>query len=211
VPKVVDHEQRRVEIVQAAYRVIANDGWDATTMAAIAAEAGYTNGALKPYFASKDELMAAAFDYIYVQTGARMAAATAGKRGLAALRAYIHEILPLKPETLDEARIVIPFWHRALTTPALVARHEEAMSVWRDQIRTYLTQARDDADLTGAASDESVVGLLLTALLGAQITGALLPGSTSPEALATQIEALLTLLATDRCAQMVGGHYGGST
>jgi hypothetical protein len=123
-----------------------------------------------------------------------MAAATAGKRVLVSLRSYVHEILPLEPETLDEARIVIPFWYRALTTPALVARHEHAMAVWRDAIRRYLAEARDDGDLTADAADEPVVGLLLTALLGAQITGALLPGSTSPEGLANQIDALLGLL-----------------
>jgi AcrR family transcriptional regulator len=198
VPKVVDHEQRRGEIVEAAYRIIARDGWDATTMAAIAAEAGYANGALRPYFASKDDLMAAVFDHIYVQTGERMAAATVGKRGLAALRAYIHEILPLDPTSVAEARVVIPFWHRALTTPALAARHEQAMGVWRGQIRSYLAQARHDGQVHMTVSDEPVVGLLLTALLGAQITSALLSDTTPSGDLATQLETLLVLLHADR-------------
>lgn len=114
--------------------------------------------------------MAAAFDHIYTRTGERMAAATAGKRGIAALHAYIHEILPLEPISLDEARVVIPFWHQALTTPALAARHEQAIAVWRDQICTYLAEAREDGHVDAAVPDEPVVGLLLTALLGAQVT-----------------------------------------
>ena len=130
-PKVVDHDQRRVELIEATWRTIARTGWNSATMAAIAAEAGFANGALKPYFATKEDLFAAAFEHIYVQTGRRMATATAGKKGLSALRAFCHEILPLDDTTRDEARVIIPFWQEALTNPTLAARHEKAMRHWR--------------------------------------------------------------------------------
>ena len=86
VPKVVDHGERRIEIVRAAWRIIASDGFDRATMREIAAEAGYTHGAVKPYFGSKDQLLTFAFDYVFTQTNARMAEATAGLNGLKALR-----------------------------------------------------------------------------------------------------------------------------
>lgn len=195
-PKVVDHDQRRVELIEATYRTIARTGWESATMAGIAAEAGYANGALKPYFATKDELLTAAFDHIYVQTGRRMAAATEGKRGLAALRAYCLEILPLDDVTLDEARIVIPFWQKALTSPPLADRHERAMQVWRRQLRGYLAQARDEDEVRSPMSDDHVVGLLLNALLGAQITATLIPGVETPETLTAQLDGFLALLTT---------------
>ena len=198
-PKVVDHEQRRVELIQATYRTIARSGWESATMAVIAAEAGYANGALKPYFATKDELLAAAFDHIYVQTAHRMRAATSGRAGLAALRAYCLEILPLDPVRLDEARIVIPFWQKALTSPTLADRHERAMRDWRDQMSHYLSQARDAGEVRTATPDCHVVGHLLAALLGAQITATLMPDVGTPEALTAQLDdflALLTMRAT---------------
>lgn len=193
-PKVVDHDQRRVELIEATYRTIARTGWESATMAAIAAEAGYANGALKPYFATKDELLTAAFDHIYVQTGRRMTAATAGKHGLAALRAYCLEILPLNDVTLDEARIVIPFWQTALTSSALADRHERAMRDWRGQMQIYLAQARDADEVRTPMSEDHVVGHLLTALLGAQITATLMPGVETPRTLTAQLDGFLDLL-----------------
>lgn len=194
-PKVVDHDQRRVELIEATYRTIARTGWESATMAVIAAEAGYANGALKPYFATKDELLTAAFDHIYVQTGRRMAAATDGKHGLAALRAYCLEILPLDDVTLDEARIVIPFWQKALTSPALADRHERAMRDWRHQMGHYLTQARDANQVRTPMSDDHVIGHLLTALLGAQITATLMPGAETAQTLTAQLDGFLALLS----------------
>ncbi|MGP3960343.1 TetR/AcrR family transcriptional regulator [Nonomuraea sp. 3N208] len=193
-PKVVDHDQRRVELIEAAWRTIARTGWDSATMAAIAAEAGFSNGALKPYFATKDDLLAAAFDHIYVQTGRRMAAATAGKHGLTALRAYCQEILPLDETTLDEARVVIPFWHKALASPRLAARHEHAMREWREQLRRYLTEARDAGEVRTPIPDDHTIGHLLTALLGAQITATLMPALETAQTLTAQLDSFLTLL-----------------
>jgi AcrR family transcriptional regulator len=193
-PKVVDHDQRRVELIEATYRTIARTGWESATMAAVAAEAGYANGALKPYFATKEELLAAAFDRIYQQTDRRMAAATGGARGLAALRAYCLEILPLDEATRDEARIVIPFWQQALTSPALAGRHERAMRGWRQQLHRYLHQAREAGEARTPMPDQDVVGHLLTALLGAQITATLMPALENRQTLIAQLDGFLDLL-----------------
>jgi AcrR family transcriptional regulator len=196
VPKLVDHDRRRLEIVRATYRTIARDGWEAATMATIAAEAGYANGALKPYFATKDDLVAAAFEHIYQRTGARMARATKGKHGLDALRAACREILPLTPATRTEARVVIPFWQQALRNPALAGRHETAMRAWHDQLRGYLAQARAAGELRAGAGDDVLAGLVLTALIGAQVTGTLTTSLAAPRTLAAQLDAVLELIRT---------------
>jgi len=194
VPRVVDHDRRRVEIIEAACRTIARTGWDSATMAVIAAEAGYANGALKPYFSTKDDLLAAAFDHICVQTSRRMTAATVGKHGLAALRAYCREILPLNDTTQQEARIVVPFWHKALTTAHLAARHEHAIREWRTHLQGLLTEARDADQVRTPIPDTDIVGHLLTALLGAQITATLMPNLETAHTLTTQLDSFLDLL-----------------
>ncbi|MEB3370005.1 TetR/AcrR family transcriptional regulator [Saccharopolyspora mangrovi] len=195
-PKVVDHDQRRVEFIEATWRIIARTGWESATMAAISSEAGYSNGAVKPYFATKDDLLTAAFDHIYVQTGRRMATATGCKRGVAALRAYCREILPLEATSRDEARIIIPFWQQALTRPALVERHEQAMRQWRRDLQRYLTEAREAGEIRTHIPDEDIIGHLLTALLGAQITATLMCTIETTETLTAQLDGFLSLLAT---------------
>src|SRR5215472_5471739 len=47
----------REHIIQAAYRVLTKQGYDATTIKAIAREAGVAPGLLHYYFANKDELL----------------------------------------------------------------------------------------------------------------------------------------------------------
>ena len=60
-PRVVDIEQRRTELTDATARVIARSGIEAATMREIAAEAGWTTGALTHYFADKHDLLLATF------------------------------------------------------------------------------------------------------------------------------------------------------
>jgi AcrR family transcriptional regulator len=195
VPRVVDHQERRIKIIEATWRMIVRDGWEAATMSAIATEAGFANGALRPYFATKEDLLTAAFDHIYVQTGSRTIRATEGQHGIAALRSWCLEILPVDDITRDEARLVIPFWQVALTDDGLAERHERAMDEWRARIRHYLTEAREAGEISTDLSDDQIIGHLLAALLGAQITASLLPSLETPQTLLSQLNGYLALLS----------------
>ena len=57
-PKIVDHEQRRAEIAEALWRVVARQGLEGATIRAVAAEAGWSRGIVEHYFDNKDELLA---------------------------------------------------------------------------------------------------------------------------------------------------------
>lgn len=59
-PKIVDHEGRRAEYLDALWRVVARDGAQAVTVRSVAAEAGLSKSNLGYYFASQDGLIAAA-------------------------------------------------------------------------------------------------------------------------------------------------------
>ena len=56
-PKVVDTEERRIELATAAAGLIARSGIGAATMRDVAAAAGWTTGALTHYFSGKRELL----------------------------------------------------------------------------------------------------------------------------------------------------------
>lgn len=194
-PKIVDHDQRRVELVNATWRIIARKGMEGATMREIATEAGFANGALKPYFPTKDDLLTFAFGHVFNQTNRRMEVKTADLSGLEALRAFCHEILPLDEERISEARIVIPFWQKALTDPAKTRLHEESMAQWQASLSKYLGQARQAGEILAGTPDDQVAGFLMTFVLGAQITAALTPATHSPAQLIAQLDAYLALLA----------------
>lgn len=188
-PKIVDHDQRRVELVDATWRIIAEKGLDGATMRDIAAEAGFANGALKPYFPSKDRLLDFAFEHIFAQTNRRMEAATAGLAGREALRTYCHEILPLDDERRNEARVAIAFWQKAMQDPAKAAVHERSMEQWREALGRLLVEAGH-----GGADLVTAVGAIMDLVLGAQITATLSPAHHSPQQLVDQLDCLLTAL-----------------
>lgn len=193
-PKIVDHDQRRLELVDATWRIIAQHGIEGATMREIALEAGFANGALKPYFPTKDELITFAFGHVLNRTNQRIAGTSAGKVGLEALRAFCQEVLPLDDDRIYEARIVIPFWQKALTDPAKAELHETSMNQWRSLMDGYLREARARGEVTASTSDEDIVNQLLSMLLGAQIVAAMSPGAHLPAQLSAQLDAYLLLL-----------------
>ncbi|SDM07086.1 transcriptional regulator, TetR family [Geodermatophilus siccatus] len=191
-PKLVDREQRRQEILEVTWRLMATRGADAATMREIAREAGYANGALAHYFANKDELVEAAYVHVFERTNDRIRAAVAGERGVAALRAFLVEVVPTTEVTRLEARIVLPFWNRTVTDERLARLNDAAMQRWRRDIRELLRQGREDGDVTVATADDVLADQLLALALGLQVL-ALLPDSPTPAA--TQLAMLDAALA----------------
>jgi AcrR family transcriptional regulator len=196
VPKIVDHDERRLELVGATWRIIARLGIESATMREIATEAGFANGALKPYFPTKDTLLTFAFSHVFNRTNERIAEVTAGQSGIAALRAFCLEVLPLDEERVSEARIVIPFWQKAINDSKKAAIHQESMEQWQATIVRHLGEARKNGDVSAATDDRVIAGHLLNMLLGAQVTAALAAGSQGDLRLADQLESFLGLLAT---------------
>ena len=193
-PKIVDHDERRLELVDATWRIIARLGIEGATMREIATEAGFANGALKPYFPTKDTLLTFAFGHVFNRTNERIAEVTAGKSGIAALRAFCIEVLPLDEERINEARIVIPFWQKAINDSEKATIHRDSMEQWHAAILEYLAQARKSGDVSSAVDDRSIAGHLLNMLLGAQIAAALAPQGQADLGLAEQLEGFLALL-----------------
>jgi AcrR family transcriptional regulator len=110
VPKIVDWDARRDEILAATWRVIARDGIARATIRAIAREAGCSRGILAHYFDDKADILGSALLLSHRRVVARMEARAAGLTGLAALRVIMLEALPLDSERDLEAQIEISFW-----------------------------------------------------------------------------------------------------
>jgi AcrR family transcriptional regulator len=195
VPKIVDHDERRLELVDATWRIIARLGIEGATMREIALEAGFANGALKPYFPSKDTLLEFAFGHVFNRTNQRIATVTKGKTGLSALRSFCLEVLPLDEERINEARIVIPFWQKAINDPQKAEIHQQSMEEWLASIRQYLAEAREAGDVNAAVDDDTLASQLLNMQLGAQIGAALAATPGAGPGLADQLEGFLALLA----------------
>jgi AcrR family transcriptional regulator len=193
-PKIVDHDERRLSIVHATWRLIAAKGFRATTMREIAKASGVANGGLFPYFRDKQELIGATFEHVFAATNERFAAVRADRVGLAALRELLLQIFPLDEERILEARIVIPFWEYAANEPGLRELHDGRLELWRSEIADDLEAAkrlgevRDDVDVS-LATDQ-----LMAMLNGVQMLAVLTPAKATPKRLTAMLDDYLRLL-----------------
>jgi AcrR family transcriptional regulator len=193
-PKIVDHDARRDEIIRAVWSLISSKGFDAVTMRDLAAEAGYANGALARYFPDKGSVLRAAFRRAFDATNERAEAAIGERGGLDALRLLMLEILPLDDLRLREARVVIGFWDYAAGDPELVAFFEAAMEEWRERSRLSLRQAEAAGEIAPGRSYDRIVDTMLTLGMGVQITASFIPHHTTPARQLAMLEDFLDTL-----------------
>jgi TetR/AcrR family transcriptional regulator, transcriptional repressor of bet genes len=147
-PKVVDHEQRREELAAAVWRLASRDGLDAVTLRGVAAEAGWSTGALHHYFSDKEELLLFAFKTVADRVGRRVATARAESgEPLELARALLAIGLPLDGERRDETRLWFAFLGLALTRPTLARAQRLAYEAWRRIVADALREARDRGDI----------------------------------------------------------------
>jgi AcrR family transcriptional regulator len=110
VPKIVDAEARRGEVVEAVYRIIAVDGLERASLREVADEAGLAVGSVRHYFASSEELLSYSFATVVDRIVLRLTAALAKVQGLTpgspehheAVLTLLGEMLPLdEPRAMD--------------------------------------------------------------------------------------------------------------
>jgi len=189
-PRLVDHDERRRAIIAAAWRLLATRGVDGVNMRDLAAEAGYTNGALSHYFAGKDEILRAAYEYVLAATNERIEVSVGRRTGLTALRRMCHEILPLAQDTTLEARIAMSLWQRAMNDAALATVNNAAVAAWKQRMSRHWQEAIDTGELPATDVSRSV-DLLMTTLIGAQVVAVLDPTTWSRAERVAMVDAVL--------------------
>ncbi|MDP4502787.1 TetR/AcrR family transcriptional regulator [Nonomuraea turcica] len=175
-PKIVDHDERRRELLSAARRVIVRDGIDAATTRAIAKEAGYSNGVLAHYFADKDEILLSALRESHERIRARLTRKVAGVTGLAALRELLLDNLPLDADRTQESRLEVSFWSRSLASERLAEVQRAEAAELRAAVRELLGQARAAGELRADDNLDDLTEHLLALVDGLSLHLLLYPG-----------------------------------
>jgi AcrR family transcriptional regulator len=127
VPKIVDAEARRQEVVEAVFRIIASDGLERASLREVADEAGLAVGSVRHYFASSDELLVHSFAVVVDRIAGRLEEAFAVVESLAqgspehdeAVLTLLGQFLPLDEELAVDACVWMAFRHAARIKPVL--------------------------------------------------------------------------------------------
>jgi len=146
-PKVIDHDERRRELMEASWQVIAAEGLESLTMRKIAAAAGCTTGRLTHYFANREELVLAALKAAYDAAAIRMAAALeADGTPRERLLTMLEETLPLDEVRLREWKIWIAFWGAAAADASLASENDTRHDRWREALLPLIREIVPESD-----------------------------------------------------------------
>jgi AcrR family transcriptional regulator len=165
-PKIVDHFERQMQIVQIIIKVIAEHGLNGATVRTISREGGFSSGVIAHYFANKDEMIRFAFDAVADTIFRRIDARLRQAKGPERVRVILEEHIPLGRRD-EEAAVAVAFWEMALHDRELKGQFHVKYARWRDYLRRelrplfpQLAPERIDGrvDLAVAAAD----GLLIT-------------------------------------------------
>ena len=138
--------ETRTELLDAAARVFARRGFHGASVDEVAAEAGFTSGAVYSHFAGKDDLFLAAFEhdiarYVTEMTEAHGDGATPEERTRALANRWM-EILRRRPEMF---MLLIEYWTYAVRDPRMREQFAKRFGAFRDTTARMIATELDDA------------------------------------------------------------------
>ncbi|NNG20839.1 TetR family transcriptional regulator [Naumannella sp. ID2617S] len=198
-PKIVDPERRRAEVVEAVFRLVDRGGIESASLRNVATEAGLNVGSVRHYFTSHDDLLLAAAEEMTRRVENRIAARVpALSRAYAAhdlvavgrgLTAVFAELLPLDATRRRECAVWLAFVERSRVQPELRAAADEVHILVRDATRRMLAGA-------GVPRPADAAECLLAGVDGLTLTGLQLPERYPPARLRRLLRQLVALALT---------------
>lgn len=186
-------EARREQILDAARRCFARNGFHATSMHDVIAEAGLSVGAVYRYFASKDELRTAVAEETVGAVLAEMSAIANHEPPLSLVDALARLLDMLEPRLAEPdsfARIAVQAWGEAVRDPELGEFARHVMARVRGALRVLAERARETGELP-ADADPDAVAAALVALVPGYILQRVLSGQPDRDTFLAGLRALL--------------------
>ena len=133
-PKIVDAEARRQDVVEAVLRIIAGDGLERASLRETADEAGLAVGSVRHYFAGSEELLAFSFASVVDRIVRRLEASLPGVHAAvpgtpghrAAILTLLCLLLPLDGPRALEVCAWMAFRNAARVRPFLAAEADRS-------------------------------------------------------------------------------------
>jgi len=189
--------RRKTAVLEAAGRVIADRGADATRFADVAAESGVPVSTLQYYFGSREDLLVAAFRHA---SNAEIAVLEADIAALSDPWDQLERIITgalagYEADAPIPGRLWIESWHSAIHDPEMRADTLRDYGAWRQLVADTVRRGIEQGSFGAAHSAEMVAVLAIALVDGVGIPLALSdPEVTVPGAIRDVLAALRELL-----------------
>ena len=175
--------QRKEALIEATLSLIAEQGVRGATVRAIARRAEVTQGLIRHYFSTKEDLITAAYEHHMSQmtnlTAAPSAVAHASCR--ARLAAFVEA--GLKPPVVDPRSVSLwaGFLNKVREDARMHAIHEQTYHDFRDRLEGLIANALDEARIATTAPQVRGLAIACNAVIdGLWMEGGALPGAFEP-------------------------------
>ncbi|MFI5804963.1 TetR/AcrR family transcriptional regulator [Streptomyces sp. NPDC051561] len=190
-PARIDLEQRRKDVIEAAFRLLVAEGLSGISLRKVAAESGLNIGSVRHYFDDHRSLLVAAVTSVGTRMGERLTrfetgtlAGLTGESAVGALQERLEELLPVDEERRTEAIVLTEFIVAARVHPDFRPVTEQ-MAV---DLRQVVTESLRVLEVREPAEEAE----RLVALLGGLVLDSVTPhGSLGVERLRTTLRAHL--------------------
>lgn len=179
-------------VAAAAVSVVARDGFDVLSVRTVAREAGLSGGAVQYHYATRAELLLAAFQHTVRTITDRLAATDLDGPLPVVLRRLCREALPLDAARRRECVVWVALTAAAAVHPELAAEHTRALRAATDLLVDAIAAARASGELDGAVEPAQAGAVLVAVLDGLTLHG--ITGSRGGQALTATLDAAIDLV-----------------
>ncbi|KIC38207.1 TetR family transcriptional regulator [Ruegeria sp. ANG-R] len=190
-------EYRREALILATLDLIAEMGVRGATVREIAARANVTQGLIRHYFSSKDELVQAAYEH-HMNTLTDQTAASSGE-GTALSRLSNFVDASLRPPIVDPSAVALwaGFLNKVQHDPKMQRIHQRTYNYFRDHLETLIVAALRECGRSVEASEAMQLAIACNAV----IDGLWLEGGALPDAFA---EGQLAQIGLESVSAIIG-------
>ena len=175
-PKLVDHDARRMEIAQATWATVRDVGIERLRLRDIAEEVGFTTGVFAHYFRDKDSVIRFAFNLAYEHAHDRILQSNeAISSALERLRNALVALIPDKKQPESVAFVSMCFGIRSSNDPLLASAYKKIRNEYRRLLKSYIHDASYADEILIGKSPDNVLDLVLAVLDGVCVAALLNP------------------------------------
>jgi AcrR family transcriptional regulator len=194
-PKVVDSDERRAQLIAATSEAIAREGLANVTLRSIARSGGWTTGIVTHYFADKRSLLMATFQHRADRARRQIEDGVA--RGESLLDAAI-ATLPLDAESLLDWRVSVAYIGASIGDEEMATLHRRRVDTFTATVRTALVAEQRAGRLPAGLDPKAEADRLVVVMNGIAIQAVLHTDHYTPARQRSIIDAHLRSLGADR-------------